>query len=168
MANTPEGKVKDVVKSVVSEYEAIPISPMGGYHGNNSVPDVLLCHHGLFYGVEIKATYPIPTEAQIEYLLGVYESGGVVACIGGKGMSVRMAKKTGLPLGAIAWWSHKSVPAQYKLSTLPVNQCVDGAGFSDPRMATRFATHRVMSQSILTARLVWGCDPDIPEGIGFR
>ena len=55
MATTPEGKVKKEVRRVLDSLGAYYVMPVTGGYGNQGAPDFLVCHQGLFYGIETKA-----------------------------------------------------------------------------------------------------------------
>ncbi len=55
MAQTPEGKVKDKIKKILTAHKIYYAMPIGTGYGNSGVPDFLCCMKGKFLAVEAKA-----------------------------------------------------------------------------------------------------------------
>tara|TARA_R110000772_G_scaffold159223_2_gene270387 strand:+ start:1263 stop:1613 length:351 start_codon:yes stop_codon:yes gene_type:complete len=88
MAQTPEGKIKEMVKKVLDECK------LAGYtYYNFPVPsgygtpmlDVVGCHHGVFFAVETKAPGKKPTPRQLFCIEEMHAAGGAVFVIDGPG-----------------------------------------------------------------------------------
>ena len=75
---TPEGKVKDKIKSILDKYgdEIYYFSPMTGGYGRSGVPDIVISVRGRFVAVECKTTGNKPTALQLKNLEGIVRSGG--------------------------------------------------------------------------------------------
>jgi hypothetical protein len=76
MAMTPEGKVKEVVKKYLKQKEIYFIMPATGGYGNSGAPDIVVCHKGKFFGLEIKSGANKPTALQLDNLQRIEENGG--------------------------------------------------------------------------------------------
>lgn len=55
MAQTPEGKVKTVVRNHLRQIGAYYFMPATGGYGKSGVPDIVGCYEGKFFGIECKA-----------------------------------------------------------------------------------------------------------------
>ena len=77
MAQTPEGKVKDKIKKILSQNNIYYAMPMGTGFGNAGVPDFLCCMKGKFLAIEAKADKSKePTALQHKNLQMIEYSGG--------------------------------------------------------------------------------------------
>lgn len=76
MAQTPEAKVKAKVKAILKELGAYYAMPIGTGYGNSGVPDFLVCHKGVFIGIECKAKGNKPTALQNAHLESIKMTGG--------------------------------------------------------------------------------------------
>jgi len=76
MAMTPEGKVKEVVKKYLKQKEIYYIMPSTGGYGSSGAPDIVVCHKGKFYGLEIKSGANKPTALQLDNLERIEDNGG--------------------------------------------------------------------------------------------
>lgn len=76
MAMTPEGKVKDIVKKHLKSKDIYFIMPATGGYGSSGAPDIVVCHKGMFYGLEIKSGANKPTALQMDNLNRIEENGG--------------------------------------------------------------------------------------------
>jgi hypothetical protein len=76
MAMTPEGKVKDVVKKYLKEKGIYYIMPATGGYGSSGAPDIVVCHKGKFYGLEVKSGENKPTALQMDNLNRIEKNGG--------------------------------------------------------------------------------------------
>jgi len=78
---TPERRVKNKVKAVLTHIKAYYAMPIGTGYGNAGVPDFLVCYKGIFIGIECKANGNKPTALQIKNLKDIEEAGGQVLVI---------------------------------------------------------------------------------------
>jgi hypothetical protein len=76
MAMTPEGKVKDRIKKYLKEKKIYYIMPATGGYGSSGAPDIVVCHKGKFYGLEVKSGVNKPTELQLDNLNRIEDNGG--------------------------------------------------------------------------------------------
>lgn len=76
MAMTPEGKVKEIVKKHLKSKDIYFIMPATGGYGSSGAPDIVVCHKGMFYGLEIKSGANKPTALQMDNLNRIEDSGG--------------------------------------------------------------------------------------------
>jgi hypothetical protein len=81
MADTPEKKVKKAVRQVLDALGAYYVMPVTGGYGTQGAPDFLVCHQGLFYGIETKAGKGKLTALQELNLNKINEAGGVALVI---------------------------------------------------------------------------------------
>jgi len=83
MANTPEGKVKKTVSSLLRStpglYYFMPV-PSG--YGESSL-DYLGCYRGRFFGIETKRPGGKPTDRQKKVIEKIQEAGGAAFVIDG-------------------------------------------------------------------------------------
>lgn len=82
MSETPEGKVKRMVKAWLKtmsrQFHFMPVSAGYGVHG---IPDFVCCINGVFVGVETKANGKMPTELQHQRLKEICNAGGIAAVV---------------------------------------------------------------------------------------
>jgi hypothetical protein len=81
MATTPEGKVKKAVRQVLDGLGAYYVMPVTGGYGKQGAPDFLVCHKGLFFGIETKAGKGKLTTLQELNLKKIIEAGGVALVV---------------------------------------------------------------------------------------
>ena len=81
MAMTPEGKVKEVVKKFLKEKGIYYIMPATGGYGSSGAPDIVVCHKGKFYGLEVKSGENKPTALQMDNLDRIEKNGGYAIVI---------------------------------------------------------------------------------------
>ena len=81
MAMTPEGKVKEVVKKFLKEKGIYYIMPATGGYGSSGAPDIVVCHKGKFYGLEVKSGENKPTALQMDNLSRIEKNGGYAIVI---------------------------------------------------------------------------------------
>jgi hypothetical protein len=81
MAMTPEGKVKEVVKKFLKEKGIYYIMPATGGYGSSGAPDIVVCHKGKFYGLEVKSGANKPTALQMDNLDRIEKNGGYAIVI---------------------------------------------------------------------------------------
>lgn len=77
MATTPEGKTKQMIKRVLTEFGAYYAMPIGSGYGNAGVPDFLVCHKGWFIAIEAKAGKGKTTALQDAHLERISDAGGI-------------------------------------------------------------------------------------------
>jgi len=75
---TPERKVKDKVRKVLTDLNAYYAMPIGTGYGNAGVPDFLVCYQGRFIGIECKAQGNKPTALQLKNFKDIESAGGTV------------------------------------------------------------------------------------------
>lgn len=75
---TPERKVKDKVRKVLTDLNAYYAMPIGTGYGNAGVPDFLVCYQGRFIGIECKAQGNKPTALQFKNFKDIESAGGTV------------------------------------------------------------------------------------------
>lgn len=80
---TPEGTVKRRVTALLREYNAYYFSPATHGYGASGVPDIVACHKGFFFGIEVKADAKKnkPTKLQMDNLERIEKAGGVAVVI---------------------------------------------------------------------------------------
>ncbi len=78
---TPEGKVKKKVQQILKDRGAYYFSPVTGGFGRSGVPDIVVCFHGRFVGIECKAGNNQPTALQQKNLDDIEKAGGVALVI---------------------------------------------------------------------------------------
>ena len=78
---TPERKVKDKVRQVLTDLHAYYDMPIGTGYGNAGVPDFLVCYQGRFIGIECKAQGNKPTALQLKNFKDIESAGGTVLLI---------------------------------------------------------------------------------------
>lgn len=81
MAMTPEGKVKDKIKKHLKAMNIYFVMPATGGYGSSGAPDILVCHKGRFYGLEVKSGANKPTELQLDNLKRIEENGGLAIVV---------------------------------------------------------------------------------------
>jgi hypothetical protein len=80
---TPEGKVKANVRKVLRNYPDIyQYWPVPAGYGPSSL-DCLICHYGVFIGIETKAPGKKPTARQDHTIRQIEQSGGTTFVIDG-------------------------------------------------------------------------------------
>jgi len=76
MARTPEAKVKAAVVKVLKKHGAWYHFAATYGRGRSGIPDLLVCHKGAFFGLEMKAGNNTPTALQQKELDGITKAGG--------------------------------------------------------------------------------------------
>lgn len=76
MAQTPEKRVKDKIKKLITEFGGYYTMPVMTGMGSNGTPDILACVDGRFLGIEAKAGKGRPTKLQLLRLREIYAAGG--------------------------------------------------------------------------------------------
>ena len=74
---TPEKKVKDKVKAVLSTHGVYYFMPATHGYGSSGVPDIAACMKGRFIGIECKANGNKPTALQLKNLNDIKSTGGM-------------------------------------------------------------------------------------------
>lgn len=83
---TPEKKVKDKVKKMLTEIGAYYFMPATGGYGKSGVPDIVACIKGRFVAIECKAGDNTPTALQEKNLMDIAGSGGYSVAINEGGL----------------------------------------------------------------------------------
>lgn len=73
---TPESKAKDKVRRLLKKSGCYYFFPPANGYGSVGIPDVVGCHGGIFFGVEVKADTAV-TALQQKNLDKITENGGV-------------------------------------------------------------------------------------------
>jgi Holliday junction resolvase len=81
MAQTPEGKVKTVVRNQLRQIGAYYFMPATGGYGKSGVPDIVGCYEGRFFGIECKAGKGKVTALQQKNLDEIYASKGIALVV---------------------------------------------------------------------------------------
>lgn len=56
MSDTPEGKVKKAIRKWLDTLpDTFYFFPVASQFGKAGIPDIVVCHHGRFIGIEVKA-----------------------------------------------------------------------------------------------------------------
>lgn len=76
MAATPEKKVKDKVKAILTKAEAYHFTPATHGFGMSGVPDIIGCYRGYFFAIECKAGDNKATQLQLKNLSSIEKQGG--------------------------------------------------------------------------------------------
>ena len=95
---TPEKKVKDKVKKILTEHGVYYFMPATGGFGKSGVPDIVACVQGVFYGIECKAGKGKPTALQEKNLMEIMKQGGVAILINENGLEeFKLFMEAGVP-----------------------------------------------------------------------
>lgn len=73
---TPEAKVKKKVVDVIKKHKAYYFYPVTGGFGRSGIPDIIVCHYGVFLGIECKAGSNKPTPLQLAEMEKIINAGG--------------------------------------------------------------------------------------------
>jgi hypothetical protein len=76
MAATPEKKVKDKVRKILTESGAFHFMPATHGYGTSGVPDIIGCYKGRMFAIECKAGDNKPTALQMKNLALISGAGG--------------------------------------------------------------------------------------------
>lgn len=82
MATTPEGKVKQAVKAVLTDYVIYGYWPVPGGYGAATL-DYIGCINGWYFTIETKAPGKKPTPRQEQNITAIRRAGGIVFVIDG-------------------------------------------------------------------------------------
>ena len=81
MAATPEKKVKDKVRKILTEQTAYHFMPATHGYGTSGVPDIVGCYKGRMFAIECKAGSNRPTALQMKNLALIAAAGGYTEVI---------------------------------------------------------------------------------------
>jgi Holliday junction resolvase len=81
MAATPEKKVKDKVRKILTDLGAYHFMPATHGYGTSGVPDIIGCYKGRMFAIECKAGNNRPTALQMKNLNAVAAAGGFAEVI---------------------------------------------------------------------------------------
>lgn len=81
MAATPEKKVKDKVRKMLTESGAFHFMPATHGYGTSGVPDIVGCYKGRMFAIECKAGDNKPTALQLKNLSAIAAAGGYTEVI---------------------------------------------------------------------------------------
>ena len=81
MASTPEKKVKDKVVAILKQHGAYYFFPATYGMGRAGVPDIIICHRGLFVAVECKAGKGRTTALQERELAAIRKANGIAVVV---------------------------------------------------------------------------------------
>ncbi|NDG31538.1 VRR-NUC domain-containing protein [bacterium] len=81
MGNTPEAKVKNIIKNVLKTHNVYYVMPIGSGYGKSGVPDFICCYKGYFFAIEAKAGNNTPTKLQEINLQAINNAGGVAIVV---------------------------------------------------------------------------------------
>jgi hypothetical protein len=85
---TPESKVKAKVKAMLAKHRAYFFMPATHGYGSSGVPDIVVCMHGRFIGIECKANGGEPTALQMKNLMSIVENKGISLIIDETGLGL--------------------------------------------------------------------------------
>jgi hypothetical protein len=77
MAATPEKKVKDAVRKILTEMKIYHFMPAANGFGRAGIPDIICCYGGRFLAIECKAGAGKTTALQDRELAAIRESRGM-------------------------------------------------------------------------------------------
>jgi len=78
MARTPEGKVKDQVRTLLRHYNVWYFMPVSSGMGRHGIPDFVCIVAGRFVGIECKADpTKLPTPLQLKCMGEIQAAGGL-------------------------------------------------------------------------------------------
>jgi Holliday junction resolvase len=83
---TPEAKVKNAVKKILTARGAYFFMPATGGYGRSGVPDIVGCHRGVFFGIECKAGDNRPTDLQLRELDKIQRHEGYISVVNEKNL----------------------------------------------------------------------------------
>lgn len=86
MAKTPEGRVKDAVRKILTEFGIYHFMPPGMGFGRAGIPDIIGCFRGQFIAIECKAGKGKTTALQDRELSAIRASGGMAMVINEDGL----------------------------------------------------------------------------------
>ena len=71
-----EKRIENEIKKYLRSINAYVIKHHGNAFSQVGVPDLLVCHRGKFYGIEVKAPDGEPTELQLYNIKQIIKAGG--------------------------------------------------------------------------------------------
>lgn len=83
---TPESKVKQKVKAILTRFNAWYCMPVGGLLGRAGIPDFIVCCNGRLIGIETKAGNGKPTALQKLTLQQIVDAGGLSIVVNEKNL----------------------------------------------------------------------------------
>ena len=86
MAKTPEGRVKDAVRKILTEFGIYHFMPPGMGFGRAGIPDIIGCFQGKFIAIECKAGKGKTTALQDRELSAIRAAGGTAMVINEDGL----------------------------------------------------------------------------------
>lgn len=86
MADTPEKKVKSVVKRTLDEMGVYHFSPFQAGMGRAGIPDIIACYEGKFVAFECKAGNNKTTALQEKEIAAIQRAKGMAFVINEKNM----------------------------------------------------------------------------------
>lgn len=86
MAKTPEGRVKDAVRKILTEFGIYHFMPPGMGFGRAGIPDIIGCFRGQFIAIECKAGKGKTTALQDRELSAIRMAGGYTWVINEDGL----------------------------------------------------------------------------------
>lgn len=72
-----EKKIENEIKKYLKSIGAYFVKHHGNKFSRVGVPDILVCHLGLFYGIEVKAPDEEPSELQKYNIREIKKAGGI-------------------------------------------------------------------------------------------
>jgi Holliday junction resolvase len=81
MAQTPEKKVKDAVRKLLTEFGIYYFMPAANGFGRAGIPDIICCFGGRFIAIECKAGKGVTTALQDRELAAIRTAGGMAMVI---------------------------------------------------------------------------------------
>ena len=81
MAQTPEAKVKAVVRKILAELGVYYFSPASNGYGRAGIPDIICCVNGSFLAIECKAGKGTTTALQEREIAAIRSANGVAIVV---------------------------------------------------------------------------------------
>ena len=81
MAQTPEGKVKAAVTTILKKEGVWYFIPVSNGMGQSGIPDIICCVSGRFLAIECKAGKNKPTALQAKQIEDIRHAGGAAAVV---------------------------------------------------------------------------------------
>ena len=81
MAQTPEAKVKAVVRKILAELGVYYFSPASNGYGRAGIPDIICCVNGSFLAIECKAAKGTTTALQEREIAAIRSANGVAIIV---------------------------------------------------------------------------------------
>ena len=77
MKSTPENLVKKMVKMVLEQNGIWYYSASAGMYSTGGIPDIVGCHNGKFFGIEVKSKTGKATALQLKVGGNILDAGGM-------------------------------------------------------------------------------------------